>query len=190
DKSAIAQSLVLSLYELHIAGWLQKSIHSGNVLFSQDSDKIAPETLGAPYVVDFRHSGPDSKGLVYRGPSEIRTGYEHPDYHSRSDGQQVRFQISYDYYSIGLVLLEVGFWKPLSSFRNRHPKETDENFRDNLIRKYVPKLGPKMGSICRDAVASCLRGIFQANEEGCLVDGQDDFYWSVVTELGKCNVGV
>jgi len=190
DKFAIAQSLVLSLYELHIAGWLHKSIHSGNVLFFQYSDKIAPETLGAPYLVGFRHSRPNGKAWYTEGPAEVRTGYEHPDYHSRSDGQEVRFQRAYDYYSIGLVLLEIGFWKPLSSFRDRHPKEIEEKFRDILIRKYVPKLGPKMGSIYRDAVAACLQGVFPTIEEGYLVDSLEGFYWAVVTELGKCNVGV
>ncbi len=193
DKFRIAACLASSIFELHSAGWLHKYIQSSNVLlFSDKRDRS--DAIGDPYLVGMRHSRPD--GTVWisdtrlfdsKGDSDDPArDYIHPQYTPGS----TRFDKRFDFYSVGVVLLEIGFWEPLSSFRAQHMSETHSSFSRLLIERYTPKLGPKMGSSYRDVVRACLEGEFGiADEEPNATDDLAGFYWNVVTRLADCKVG-
>jgi serine/threonine protein kinase len=143
---------------------------------------VPEQGLDNPYIVGFNHSRPDDQEAFTFGASTDRKQrlYHHPDYDTdREDG---RFQLSYDYYSLGLVLLEIGLWEILEEITQRevlatlHPSAQ----RKHLVEVCVPRLGPAMGTNYQNAVRLCL-GV------GEIVLDRESFEEKVVWILGNCN---
>jgi serine/threonine protein kinase len=188
-KFEIAKCLSWSVSQLHTVGWLHKNIQSSNIMFFAESSQPASSTvLGEPYLIGFNHSRPDGE-IWYSDTDIFNDGggmeYKDPQY---TPGV-TRFRKVFDYYSLGIVLLEIGFWQPIAAFQQRHKNDTREEFRRELVLRYAPKLGAKMGSRYMEIVIACLRGSFSESEDGGgMNDANDDFYWSVVAKLSQLKI--
>jgi hypothetical protein len=103
----------------------------------------------------------------------------------------------HDYYSLGIVLLEIGLWDQITTMWK--PKYTRQNFLEKLQSSYVPKLGPKMGAVYRDVVARLLstytnfppdQNVPAGTVDISMTDVEDSAHnltdWSIATELLKC----
>ncbi|KAF3344964.1 hypothetical protein VdG2_07150 [Verticillium dahliae VDG2] len=65
------------------------------------------------------------------------------------------YRKSHDIYSLGLVLLEIGWWKVLSTYYKPH--YSAERWRDKVVLPVlVPGLASKTGRLYRDVVERCL----------------------------------
>lgn len=186
DKFRIAQCLATSLAEFHSVQWLHKNIQSVNILFFTQAESFSSSaSMSQPHLVGFQHSRPNGE-IWCSDMDETETNsvaYRDPRY---TPGGKVRFRKEFDYYSLGIVLLEIGFWEPIASFKRQHQQLSREAFRDILVQKYAPKLGPKMGSRYKDIVIACLDG-FRDEEVKCdKKDAEDSFFWKVVNPL--CNL--
>lgn len=160
----LAQTLAIALWSFHSLDWLHKSYSPNNILFFDDaSDKDKSSGSGSnssqkhslknPYVVGFDSSRPDGLDEMTCDPKlgNSRDIYRHPD--SLGIWRQP-YRKSFDVYSFGLVLLEVGLWK---SIRYLHkPKYTPSVFRDKVLAVLVPALGSKTGPLYRMTVERCL----------------------------------
>ena len=186
DKFKIARCLASSIFELHSAGWLHKNLSSSSIVFFDHHIRNDPTSFKAePYLLEFNYSRPDGEIWFSSVDVRIRTPYQHPAY----DPDKNRFEKIYDYYSVGVILLEIGFWEPISTFESRHKNQTEEDFQNLLVQRYAPKLGPKMGSLYRDVVVACLSGTFQdTTEEPEICDIAVHFYWAVVARLSSCRL--
>ncbi|OCK78363.1 kinase-like protein [Lepidopterella palustris CBS 459.81] len=162
-KFKLAAALAVSLMELHMAGWLHENISSKNILLFGIDPKlpVLTESLQDPYLMGFQKSRPDSETWYTDGPSEdaIRD-YQHPKY-----SREARYTAAFDFYSMGLILLEIGLWTPLAYWSNKKPTATPEELRSFLISKYVPRLGQKMGRAYKDAVLTCLNGTLEEGSD-------------------------
>jgi len=97
--------------------------------------------------------------------------YRHPE---RQGKPKRAFNVEHDLYSVGVVLLEIGLWKTLSTMLK---KVIDNNRKLNTIydaeesRKQLVKLagrGPlaqEMGTAYATIVLRCLQGNFGVDEE-------------------------
>ncbi|KAF4626915.1 hypothetical protein G7Y89_g11242 [Cudoniella acicularis] len=115
---------------------------------------------------------------------------------SDNDGdvqQGPRFQKSFDYYSLGIVLLEIGSWEPIESFTKRHPTRSPAQLRKILIEKYAPVLDLYIGRLYKDATLTCLGDDLVEDEEGepewKPVAHRSNFFTRVVEPLSKISVG-
>ena len=180
-KYTLAEALVSSIHQLHTVGWLHKSINPNNVLFFTEEERYDQVAFSEPYLVSFHHSRPDGEVWTTEGPADDESSldYQHPEYSNRGD--DCRFHKRYDYYSIGLVLLEIGCWKPLAAFSQRHPYGNREYLRRILVSKYLPKLGRCMGSSYMNAVKACLECDGFMDTENC--DQLSEFYLKVVEPI-------
>jgi hypothetical protein len=62
---------------------------------------------------------------------------------------------SFDIYSLGIVLLELGLWKVLQSFHKPH--YSAERFREKVvIQNLAPNLNSKTGRLYREVVERCI----------------------------------
>jgi hypothetical protein len=117
-----------------------------------------------PYVVGFNHSRPDEISAFTGGPESSATNhYQHPSYFVKR-----RYCAEYDYYSLGVVLLEIGLWAPLSRII-RKQQGSYEEIRQFLIEKRLPVLRRSMGRQYYEAVKICLQSGMEGSE---LSDGQ------------------
>jgi Protein kinase domain len=150
DVFQLAKSLSVCLLGLHQHEWYHKAISSHCILlFSQSQDDLHIHVASA-VLVGFGDSR-KADGISF-GPKHPGRLYQHPLY-----AAGVPFRRSFDYYGLGIVLLELGLWRPISLFRNVHPEIADEEeFRKKLLKSYVPMLGERMGRFYKDAVRFCL----------------------------------
>ena len=171
DKLRLASALAQFIGDFHNVGWLHKNFHSNNILFFNIKDgkqgnisTIATQVMERPYVVGFQESRLGGRSWHTAGPSDHTRfeDYQHPEY-----ARTLRYRATYDYYSLGLILLELAFWKPLSVW-SRNPRGSRmslSEFRQELVEKHVPYLGLVVGAVYRDVVHFCLSGAMDSSED-------------------------
>lgn len=118
-------------------------------------------------------------------PAEV--DYCHPQYLIDGFG----YRREYDYYSLGLVLLEIGLWRSIRSLSTRFTDDDQrpEKLRDFLLEQYVSRLHSTMGKIFQNAVRTCLN--FCRNEESekgdsPARDALETFEAMVLLPIGSC----
>ncbi|OJD17348.1 hypothetical protein AJ78_02533 [Emergomyces pasteurianus Ep9510] len=125
----LASKLSMTLSELYGSSWLHKNIRSENILFpavygtkrGNNSGTLALDTnshlLLSPLVAGFNYSRQETEAqTIDKNMFHDNIGpviYRHPNY--QGDAAQ-GYRIGYDIYSFGLVLAEIAWWVPLSSF--------------------------------------------------------------------------
>ena len=149
-----ALKLVNLVLTMHKASWLHKNISSYNIAFFPDRFNSIAEAMTSPYFIGFSYSRLNQETAFTQGPSKLDE-YQHPEY---LDGSK-RFCQEYEYYSVGLVLLELGLWSPLEVITQRI-RGNPRVMRRVLLKEKVPLLKTFMGSAYEDAVMTCLNGDF------------------------------
>jgi len=178
DRFRLAHRIADALSQCHKVGWLHKNISSYNILFFVEPESTITDALGSPYIVGFNHSRPDDPTEFTEGlpedPSQL--DYLHPDYLQ----QPKRYRVEFDYFSIGLVLLEIGLWKPLADLTRDLKGQPPSQVKQKLLEVEVPQLGYFMGRRYRDCVIACLEGRFVPEGSGV----QDNVPISSVVQSG------
>lgn len=170
EKFRLAFVVAQFLWEFHSIGWLHENFNSHNIVFfgcqpDDPQQRIIPsQDLSNPFIVGLHKSRPGGKSWYTVGP--ISGGsfqdYQHPDY-----AQTGRFKAIYDQYSLGLILLEIGFWRPLQTWSGSPAcqKMNLEQFRHLLLERTVPNLGIEMGATYRNIVRFCLDAPAHSGED-------------------------
>ncbi|KAL8680135.1 MAG: hypothetical protein Q9186_003659 [Xanthomendoza sp. 1 TL-2023] len=167
----LARTLAVALLAFHNVHWLHKSLSASHVIFfaneSKEEKKMLSVTgLESPYVIGFNHSRPDEPAAFTDGPG---TGgesgaYQHPSYAER----KYHYSPEFDYYSLGLVILEIALWMPLAGIKGSKKFSSLEEQRRYLLLEIVPLLGHLVGKDYAAAVTVCLKefGGTQSVEDG------------------------
>lgn len=184
DKFSLAQILAIALLEFHMVGWLHKDLNSSNIVFCFRTRASISDILKQPYLIGFSHSRPDEENSFTDGPSRSgNDSFQHPKYRHAKRG----YRQEYDYYSLGVVFLEIGCWKPLSRLTEDWNLSVDD-FSERLLSSRVPLLGQYMGCRYRDAAKTCIVGDWKIGE---IEDGetkvslQDRFQKLVIDQLNQ-----
>ncbi|KAI9746928.1 MAG: hypothetical protein M1835_002317 [Candelina submexicana] len=164
----LAKTLAIALWSLHSLDWLHKSFCGHNILFldTPPSPSVPQPTdtpsITTPYILGFDTSRPDhlSEMTVASRNSNNQDLYRHP---SSLGVWRQPYRKSFDIYSLGLAMLEIGLWKSLKGFHK--PKYSPATFRDKVVLGVlVPGLGSKTGGVYRRLVERCL--VFEEGGEG------------------------
>ncbi|KAJ4379500.1 hypothetical protein N0V85_008837 [Neurospora sp. IMI 360204] len=156
----LALKLCTTVLDLHAVNWLHKGIFSDNVIFYFDGSKkwdtepgedgkVPAYDPGKPQLCGFGFSRPENSKTtarsldtawdLYRWPAIQR---EHPtDYNSRK---------TYDLYSLGLVLLEIGHWKPLDEILCLKKDEIVPPYTTKLPERKPPSVSLHDSKTARD----------------------------------------
>jgi hypothetical protein len=149
----LAYDLLMAALHLRSQNLVHGNINSGNVLIfpgatSSNNDEVGlTEDLRRPYLTSFAQFS----GSVTSPEPLSSSMYRHPD-DKRSLEDDAAW--SYDLYSLGLVLMEIGLWTPIS--RLWKMKYTNSMFKQRIENVYLQKLGPKCGSAFLHVVQLCL----------------------------------
>ncbi|KAL8998678.1 MAG: hypothetical protein Q9169_002339 [Polycauliona sp. 2 TL-2023] len=191
DRFRLAFNLTSSLLHLHARGLLHRNINSRNVVFfttdTQDSSDNKPWKNGLirrPFLTSFDQCSKD----VYEEIEEpfISNIYRHPQ---ADRGHRSSFKPNFDVYSLGLLLLEIGLWMPISKlWKTRY---TRANFKTRLQTIYTRKLAGKCGTKYMNAVEYCLTADEQTHQAQStkgnpFVASQNSMYWKGFKVLEKC----
>ena len=143
------------------------------------------ERIPEHYITGFNHSRTDDKFTFTSGKSGPWFEYQHFRYASQSSES---YQSGYDYYSLGLVLLELGLWTPLNKLSvleqdiGNYPLD---RLRDLLREKAVSQLIPMMGDKYAEAVRICLSDDLLDLDR---TEVEEKFSKEVLARLEDCNV--
>jgi serine/threonine protein kinase len=162
QRFQLGYALAAALFNFHKIGWLHKGISSSNMAFFHGSETTLMEALMVPYVLGFRYSRPHEVATFTEGVplvGEDDKYCQHPEYIQNNDV----YTFKHDYYSLGIVLLELGLWKPLMKM-GRFSGLSIEAFREQLVNIVVPRLGLSMGNTYRDAVKATLGSEFDQDD--------------------------
>ncbi|KAK5097621.1 hypothetical protein LTR70_000666 [Exophiala xenobiotica] len=161
QRIRLAHIITSSLMYLHSVNWLHKGIRSGNIVFfvppGQKPDYDAPIISGLEY------ARPDLPEELTEKPSENFEYdlYRHPDALGRSD---VRSKKSWDIYSLGVVLIELAFWKSIGDILDLHVGQRRAWSRLRKVREmllsdeFLNRVGVEAGEIYQDVVRRCIAG--------------------------------
>ncbi|KAK5095861.1 hypothetical protein LTR70_003180 [Exophiala xenobiotica] len=174
DKFRLAAGLATCVAQLHMVGWLHESLRSENILFFPvcgTSATVKDIDLAAPSVLGFAFSRLDvgkSTFLVDFDPS--RDIYRHPQ---RQGAPEVSFTRKHDIYALGIVLLEIGLWKPAVSLQKDNFRDAKLNDRyevsKQLLHHAEHRLERRVGRKYKEVVIRCLKGEF-----GVVDDNRED----------------
>jgi serine/threonine protein kinase len=161
----LAYTLARSLSTFHKLGWLHKSISAYNVLLFNSPGSSSSAWLDSPYLVGFNHSRQKDPLAFTVGPTTnpAANRYHHPQYLRMQGQEQPQYRLEFDHFSLGLVLLEIGLWKPLETLTKDMKGKAPEARINLLCTSRVPLLGHQMGTAYERAVLACLKGVGEAD---------------------------
>ncbi|KAL2847145.1 kinase-like domain-containing protein [Aspergillus pseudoustus] len=203
----LARDLAGTLYGLHKTGWLHKSISSYNVLMFCEPE-YASKCFNSCVLAGFAQTRREDTGHSDRGLFSGRSFYDHPEYEMLVQSNQwnsaVIFKKPYDYYSLGVVLLELGLWRNASKLLKasaaakeppaKKARAVGLGYGDRYECRYMqmfldvmPDLGARMGESYMEAVKFCLTAEF--SEVDTLGDPEQcarGFKKNVIDRLAEC----
>lgn len=203
EKFGIALALAKSLLAFHSANWLHKAMCSSNVIFFRDknSNRLL---YSEPYVAGFEFSRPDSvrdQTLDAFGGQDFDV-FCHPDLVQTIDGGRSgkpRYQRQYDIYGLGIMLLEIGCWRPMVEYVRKLGTGEGKDVKGYAIKICGETIPSRMGARYRDIVAKCLEwepdrekvgGVGrEETEEGRKERAEQvrEFMYDVVNVLEECH---
>ena len=152
ERFRLARALAETLFNFHSVDWLHKSIRSDNILLFRGMKSF---NFSEPYLFGFEFSRAEGdQSTTDNDDSLINNLYRHP---RRQGLPDARFSILHDIYALGVVLLEVGIWRPLSGFDDFSSMAPDD-IKNSLIEHANVRLPHYMGQDYADAVVKCLDG--------------------------------
>ncbi|KAI9775065.1 MAG: hypothetical protein M1839_001457 [Geoglossum umbratile] len=194
DRFKLAHRICVAVLEFHKVGWLHKNLTAHSIIFFRSS------SVREPYIIGFNRSRKNDPYAVTEGPilDASAADYQHPKYLTNRQ----RFKPEYDYYSLGLILLEIGTWKPLgemirelqtlkSDGKTQKIDEKQKAIHDALRFEWVSILDQHMGTTYRKVVERCLDfGVSEdeADSGGVSLSSSVDFE-SLVNGPGENGVG-
>ena len=163
-RIALAHKIAQCLLYLHAVNWLHKALRSSNIIFFPDSDNEFD--VRYPYVTGFDNS---RRSLFDEATTQVvRIGrmqvYRHPD--TQLDGLMLPYRKTFDIYSLGLILAEIGLWEPIVSIMgiqdtmDKSPKWTrgvQERWLTSEPR-LLDSLRAEVGEKYTSTVETCLKG--------------------------------
>jgi hypothetical protein len=197
ERFALALALSYAVLQWHASGWLHKGINTDNIVFIRTKSSF-PD-ISTPKLLGFGSARPDDpseESLMTILEIGIVDKFRYPGYYIPTEN---KFHRSYDYYSLGVVLLAIGWWDTVenlwSKFVLRQPLDTKNprKWAEFLVERAESSLGFACGHIYRDVVLRCLRVDFGLTESGEQIDWssshtdwQKAFLFTVVNELARC----
>lgn len=150
ENFILVHALAMSVLTLHQLGWVHKAISSYNIIFF--SAQASPVDWLRPYLIGPLTEDVEDMDLMNDRDADIRDYY--PPY-LRASGHS--YNSIHDYYSLGIVLLEIGFWRPLKEIAREHSGDSSEDLQKWIIEMRLPLLRYNMGDRYSDVVEACLR---------------------------------
>ena len=170
ERFQLAKALVSTVFEIHNLGWLHRNIQPKNILFWPKPNSKVETDISKPYLIGFDISRSNlPKGFSVKPLSHTGDDlYRHPLY---KGAERHSFQPSFDMYSLGIVLYEIGVWRcitvnpwaapSISKLRLIPSYPLDPRYIENLVENgSVGELKSFMGMKYQDAVLACLKREF------------------------------
>lgn len=178
----LARMLCEAVFGLHVGGWFHKGLCGRNVIFVADGGGEADEdhmhggggddnmnddtgsppphvlvdnfSIFTPYLMGFGHSRP-GEPAAFSEPGATTAGpmrrYTHPRYGDHVSPLQ-KYRHEFDYYSLGMVLIEIGYWTPLELLLECHGELVSIEEEHNAKLALAQHLNGLVGQVFEETV--------------------------------------
>ncbi|KAL8391908.1 hypothetical protein RB595_002202 [Gaeumannomyces hyphopodioides] len=210
-RIALMRTLAESVERLHAVNWLHKGLRSEHVLFfppeyASPHHAVLSLDLRRPYLTGFDYSRPAAGRCSHMSETASADAaedlYRHPAVQGRAQGSATSrgYKKIHDIYSLGIVLLEIAFWKPIfkilgcvraEDVNAREAAEAKETLLDGEF-DVTSWLRSNLGDTVSDVIVACLTGpvafgiVGAEDEEG--VQLQERFFEVVVKRLQSLHI--
>jgi hypothetical protein len=212
QRIQFANKLATAVLYVHTGDFVHKHIKPENiVVFTTPGSKKFPHALGLPFLLGFDRSRKDTGVTRQEGDETLAVNVsQHPmRWGIRAPN---RFSMLHDVYSLGVVLLEIGRWKPIvrrdpTSGKTEMwneladlvdgaelkegvmPKRLTERLID-CAEKFLPS---KMGQTYADVVVACLSTTFEVGIDGVPDENREErvglgYLRNIVSRLEKLQI--
>ena len=157
NRFRLALELAEALSAFHDVDWFHKNLTSFNVLFFTTKNAPTLQKILKPFLFGFQHSR-NALDDFTQGPLQDRMHhrYHHPDYISVENHQFKRFVRHFEWYSLGILLLEIGFWAAVDNVMKDFSEDSNEHFAKMILEEKLPLLSFHMGTRYVEVVEYCL----------------------------------
>ncbi|KAH8694339.1 hypothetical protein GQ44DRAFT_719490 [Phaeosphaeriaceae sp. PMI808] len=195
QRFELARKIACAVMYVHMMQYVHKSIRSSNIVILSKKGASSPETggfpkqLGEPFLCGFETARQDKATSDQKGDAHWRYNiYRHP----KRQGlyPQERYTMNHDIYSLGVVLLELGLWRPLLNTGLAKLKDsTDEEIAAGKIKEYLKKMAAErlpvmLGTKYCDIVLFCL------NVDGDGQVGSSKVIEEILSKLEELSAGM
>ena len=190
QRYKLAATLAAHLLSFHRGGWLHKSVSAFNIICFPEAFTSIASSLEKPYFIGFNHSRKNDEQSFSDMPGP-ECEYQHPVYLKNTSvnpyvtGSNIRYCQEFDYYSVGLILLEIAFWKPLSTI-TQAIRGTPENMLKVVNEEKVAQKRILMGDLYFGAVKHCPTA-YTGNDR-TPEEVRNEFNAQVVEPITRCRV--
>lgn len=165
DRLRLAYKLAEAVFFLHAAGFVHKNITSTSVVALRRDDTVPGDIVSDIddcYLMGFDLVRGTEATTVNEGAVEESNEqtsiwdfkvFQHP--HRLRGDDSLRYIKTYDVYSLGVVLFEIGVWEPLGIVAKTLTRTEPENW-PREISKILPLVGARAGDKYQSLVEWCL----------------------------------
>ncbi|KAF2760517.1 hypothetical protein EJ05DRAFT_287882 [Pseudovirgaria hyperparasitica] len=198
-RFSLAKELLEAVTAMHATGWIHKNIRPTSIIFfprdqrpinRNDIEWQRVNLMGwgfsrhTQFVQQYAAPGPKRSAQ----PRLIKLDkYQHPD--KQNDPSRV-YEPTYDMYSLGLVLLEIGLWRDLDGYVG--PAKTSHWSADDvhayIVGQVVPHLKHCCGETYMAVVQTCLGVQSKESMRPNARMQQEEDCLRLVARLAACNV--
>ncbi|KAH8732168.1 prion-inhibition and propagation-domain-containing protein [Phaeosphaeriaceae sp. PMI808] len=173
DRINLMRLLAETVERLHAVDWLHKGLRSGNILFFLKEGKDGLEVnYTDPYISGFDYSRPATNDDLTERPTDNAYAdiYRHPTVQSTGNREESgtgreSYKKSFDLYSLGIVLLEIAYWKTIDQIlaidlEKARPKQTWP-VKDRLLNRepqHLKFVKSYLGNTVESVIRACLEG--------------------------------
>ncbi|KAK4691704.1 hypothetical protein P7C71_g5352, partial [Lecanoromycetidae sp. Uapishka_2] len=196
-RITLAHAIARCLLYLHSVNWLHKGLRSENlILFTNFDGTLA---FDVPIIAGFEYARPDWPGewTDPPRPHSAHDTYRHPQVLSGTGSRK-----SHDIYSLGIVLMEIAYWKPIDTIMEMPPDKKQAKSKAKKVRNlllqggYLNLIKGLVGDVYAAALRRCLTGGRElgidddANEKDTEVGARMQVLFSeqVVGRLGEIRI--
>ena len=163
NRVFLAHKIATCVLYLHAVDWLHKALRSDSILFFPDNNNNA--NLGQPKLTGFEFARPDKHGetTTTGEANEWCELYVHPNY--QGSNAKGTYRKTFDIYSLGIILLEISYWKPIEQIVGIDPDCAQlaelKSIRSRLLDPEAGHLAQVLadqGEKYHEAVKCCLEG--------------------------------
>jgi serine/threonine protein kinase len=189
----LARKIAQAITSMHACGWMHKGVKSKNTIFLGTqgfmqatlrgiSSEGSPNIMESPYLSGFSYARPD-ENRAFSDAKDNENLYLHPQYLQH---KQNRYRMSYDLYSLGLVLFEIARWAPIEKFWKQDQCSDLTQFGSLMLAR-AKKLGFCVGDTYRDVVVYCLSHVFEDEDsEQGRIQYVEEVNENVILKLQEC----
>ncbi|KAH7113305.1 hypothetical protein B0J11DRAFT_572774 [Dendryphion nanum] len=188
DRFRLAYTLARTFSTIHGSHFVHKDVNSSNILVFRKNRRQSANTKALQY--DLRSAAISSFDLFSEfdiEPSNTMPSvniYRHPEDPKFTGEKGKEHGPQFDLYSLGLVLLEVGLWVPLSDLWKT--KYTLSDFKQRVEDIYIRRLASKCGTAYMQAVRDCFWAADRIASNDQNMENFPELYSRILIRLQRC----